>query len=230
MENLSIVAAEKALHKRNVAAIIIEPIQSEGGNSMFRQEYFQKLRNLADDYEALLIFDEVQTGFGASGKWWCHEHYAVQPDLMAFGKKSQVCGVAATNRLNNIPDHCFATSGRINSTWGGNIVDMVLAEIIIDIIEKENLVQRVDNVGAYFKDKLHEIEDQFVSVSNVRGLGTLLAFDLPHMDARDELMKKLREDMLILGCGEKSVRFRPALTFETEDVDHAIRMIRKALK
>ena len=230
-EEHSLAQAEHALKRGNVAAVIMEPIQGEGGNNMFRIEYFQALAKLADKYEALLIFDEVQTGVGASGKWWCHEYYGVVPDLMAFGKKLQVCGVVAyPKRLDMVKDHCFKRSGRINSTWGGNIVDMVRAEAIIHIIEKDGLVEHAQKVGSYLIGKLREIEAVSALLSNVRGLGTLVAFDLPTSDVRDRVIQKLQQKMTILGCGEKSIRFRPALTFTKADVDIAVEYVREGLK
>ena len=230
LEDHSISQAEHALKRGNVAAIIMEPIQGEGGNNMFRIEYFQAIKELADRYDALLIFDEVQTGMGASGKWWCHEYY-VTPDIMVFGKKSQVCGlVARPERLDLVKNHCFKQSGRINSTWGGNIVDMVRAEILIDIIDKDNLIDSTQKVGSYLVAKLREIEAVSAILSNVRGLGTLVAFDLPTGDIRDKVLKKLQQKMIILGCGEKSIRFRPALTFTKADVDIAVEYVRESLK
>jgi len=222
--------AERALKRGNVAAIIMEPIQGEGGNNMFRKEYFEIMRYLANKYHALLIFDEVQTGFGASGHWWCHEHFGVRPDLMAFGKKVQVCGVLASERIDDVPDNCFKQSGRINSTWGGNIIDIVRANIITEIIHKEDLVKRASLVGTHLIIKLREMEAVSAAISNSRGVGTLVAFDLPDTETRDKVVSRLQKDMVILGCGERSIRFRPALTFTKEDADIALEFVRKAVK
>ncbi len=223
-EQKSIESIKAACSKGNVAAIIVEPIQGEGGNNIFRKEFFSELRAVADNYNALLIYDEVQTGFGGSGKWWCHEHYDVKPDLMAFGKKSQVCGVVSTNRIDSVAKHCFRQSGRINSTWGGNIVDMVRCEITIDIIEKEGLLAQTTEVGEHLMSGLNEL-----GLQNVRGLGTLVAFDLQSTEKRDQMLTTLRKNMVILPCGSQSIRFRPALTFTKEDTDQAIDFIRKAV-
>ena len=230
-EEQSLEQAENALKTGTVAAIIMEPVQSEGGNNMFRQDYFKAIRALADQYNALLIFDEVQTGFGASGEWWCHQNYDVKPDLMAFGKKSQVCGIAGNpDRLDTVEDHCFKASGRINSTWGGSLVDMVRSQIIIDIIEKENLVEQAKTVGNHILVKLRELEAVSAYISNTRGIGTLIAFDLPDGTMRDSVLAKLQREMLILGCGERSIRFRPALTFSKEDADTALDILKKTLR
>ena len=109
----------------DIAAIIIEPIQGEGGDNFFRKEFFTQLREIADKNEILLIFDEVQTGFGLTGKFWASEYY-VKPDIIAFGKKAQVCGIMVSDRIDDVQEHCFRKSSRINSTWGANLTDMVM--------------------------------------------------------------------------------------------------------
>jgi len=113
----------------SIAAIIIEPIQGEGGDNHFDAELFKTLRTVADKYDSMLVFDEVQTGLGMTGKMWAYEHFGVVPDMMCFGKKTQVCGFCSTDRIDEVEDNVFSTSGRINSTWGGNIVDMVRSSI-----------------------------------------------------------------------------------------------------
>ncbi|HEX8280560.1 MAG TPA: aminotransferase class III-fold pyridoxal phosphate-dependent enzyme, partial [Chthoniobacterales bacterium] len=123
----------------DIAAIILEPIQGEGGDNHFRGEWLKKLRDICDQNEMLLIFDEVQTGLGTTGKMWCSQHFGVMPDLMAFGKKVQVCGVIAGPRLDEVKDNCFRLPSRLNSTWGGNFTDMVRSKHYLQIVEEENL-------------------------------------------------------------------------------------------
>ncbi len=224
IEHRSIQDAEKALEKGNVAAIILEPIQGEGGDNHFRIEYFKKLRELADQYEAMLILDEVQTGVGMTGRMWCYEHFDIVPDILCFGKKSQVCGFAATNRIDDIEDNVFNVSGRINSTWGGNFIDMIRATHIFQIIKEQNLVANAGEVGTYFLEQLREL-----GLENARGRGLMLAFDLKSEQIRDEVMTRLSENMLALKCGSRSIRFRPHLTFSKEDVDTAISYIKKSI-
>src|SRR4051812_16402978 len=125
----------------DIAAIIIEPIQGEGGDNHFRAEWLKKLREICDKNEMLLIFDEVQTGGGTTGKAWCCEHFGVVPDLAAFGKKIQVCGVMAGPRLDEVKDNAFRLPSRLNSTWGGNFTDMVRSKHFLRIIEEENLFE-----------------------------------------------------------------------------------------
>src|SRR6266404_2069451 len=107
-------------NKIDICAIIIEPIQGEGGDNHFRGEWLKKLREICNENDVLLIFDEVQCGMGATGRNWCCEHFDVVPDLLAFGKKAQVCGVMAGPRLDEVKDNAFRLPSRLNSTWGAN--------------------------------------------------------------------------------------------------------------
>ena len=227
-EKLSLQEAELALEKGNVAAIILEPIQGEGGDNHFRKEYFQELRKLANKHDALLIFDEVQTGLGLTGKMWAYEHFGVIPDILVFGKKTQVCGIAVTDRVNKVSNNVFKTSGRINSTWGGNIVDMVRAKHIINIIKDENLIENAHIIGLEFLSMIERLP--FQEITNRRGKGLMLAFDLPSKERRDEVCNKLSENMMVLKCGEQSIRFRPHLTFSLEDVESVKTFLIDALK
>lgn len=216
-----------ALERGKVAAIIIEPIQGEGGDNHFRKEFFDKLRELADQHQALLIFDEVQTGVGMTGKMWCYEHFGVIPDLLCFGKKTQVCGFCATSRIDTVKNNVFNTSSRINSTWGGNIVDMVRCTTVLNAIDELKLVDNAREVGDYFLSQLKTLESD--QITNVRGKGLMLAFDLPSTEARDKFMERLSENMLALKSGSRAIRFRPALTFSKSNVDAAIAFLEKAI-
>jgi len=209
----------------DVAAIVVEPIQGEGGDRHFDPQVFHELRSLADTYESMLIFDEVQTGLGATGRMWAYEHFGVIPDMMCFGKKTQVCGFCATERIDEVKENVFSTSGRINSTWGGNIVDMVRFQYIIDTIKKENLVVNAAQVGTHFMNALSDRKE----LKNVRGQGLMIAFDLDTTPKRDRLKDVLQKKMLVLTCGTKSIRLRPALTFSKEDADIACSFIDDAI-
>lgn len=230
LECVAIAEIEEVAAKRPVAAIIIEPIQGEGGDNHFRQQFIHKLRQTADKIDALLIFDEVQTGFGLTGKWWCWQNYAVKPDIMCFGKKTQVCGIAATNKIDSFEDNVFQKSGRINSTWGGNIVDMARCEVFIDIIKDEKLVENADRVGRQFLGSLQSLYLKYPKkVFNPRGKGLMLAFDLESSEERDRIYNKLMENMLVLKCGKNGIRFRPHLTFTEDDVEQAKLFIENSL-
>lgn len=219
MDNLNI------LNWKKIAAIIVEPIQGEGGDNQFRPSFFRMLREFADKNDSLLIFDEVQTGLGMTGKMWCYEHYNVVPDIMCFGKKTQVCGFCSTERIEEAPKNVFERSSRINSTWGGNNFDMARSTLIIKAIKDENLVENASRVGK----KLLEEVSNLKKISNVRGLGLMVAFDMKDKETRDKVHSKLCENMLALKCGDKSIRLRPHLDFPESEVSKAVEFIEEAL-
>lgn len=208
--------------QNKIAAIIIEPIQGEGGDNHFRPSFFQGLRNICNDTDTMLILDEVQTGLGMTGKMWAYEHFGIVPDLISFGKKVQVCGCLSTHRIDEEKDNVFRTQSRINSTWGGNIVDMVRSTVILKTIEEEKLVENAENVGNYLLSCLS-------SLKNVRGRGLMVAFDLDSTQERDEVLNRLRQEMFVLPCGGKGIRFRPHLTFTTQEADVVKDMVMKAI-
>jgi L-lysine 6-transaminase len=218
------------IEQRNIdiCAIIIEPIQGEGGDNHFRGEWLQTLRKICDENDILLIFDEVQCGMGATGRNWCCEHFNVVPDLMAFGKKAQVCGVMAGPRIDEVKDNAFRLSSRLNSTWGGNFTDMVRSTHFLRIIEEEHLVENAGKVGAYFLDRLRDLGQEDPRISAARGRGLFLAFDLPDGKTREEFWKGLFDlGVLTLRSGENSIRFRPPLDITAEVIDEAMASIRK---
>ena len=215
----------------DVACLILEPIQGEGGDNHFRDEYLNKLKQLSNDNDFLLIFDEVQTGIGITGKMWAHEHQGVLPDVMSFEKKTQCCGIFAGKKLDEIDDHVFRESSRINSTFGGNLVDMVRFTIYLEIMENENLLKMASENGSYLLSSLESLQDSKDElISNVRGRGLFCAFDLPSGAFRDKLISKVEEEgALILGCGHNSIRFRPHLNISKGEIDSAMSMINRAL-
>ncbi|NBW70541.1 MAG: L-lysine 6-transaminase [Bacteroidetes bacterium] len=229
-EDLALEQAKRyfEMHKDDIACILIEPIQAEGGDRHFRQEFHQELRNLADQYEALLIYDEVQTGVGLTGKFWAHEHF-VQPDIIAFGKKAQVCGILAGRRLDEVETNCFKVSSRINSTWGGNLVDMVRFQRILEVIEQDKLVENAAHLGTHLLTGLETLCNKHTHFSNPRGKGLMCAIDLPNAHARNAVVTEcMNQGLMILGCGDKTIRFRPALTVSKTEIDQALTILSSA--
>ncbi len=215
----------------DIAAVIIEPIQAEGGDNHFRAEFLGALKPLAHENDALLIFDEVQSGVGLTGRFWAHQHFGVEPDLLAFGKKMQVCGMIAGGRIDEEPENVFRMSSRINSTWGGSLVDMVRSQRYLEIIEEESLVENAATVGAHLLTALQALQaDRPDLVSNARGRGLMCAIDFPNRTIRHQVADKAYElGMVILPCGQRSLRFRPPLDITTAEVDEALDILRRAI-
>jgi len=214
----------------NIAALVIEPIQGEGGDQHFRPEFFKKIRTICDENEIMLVFDEVQAGLGLTGKMWAYQHYGITPDIVAFGKKTQVCGIMVSNRVDEVENNVFEESSRLNSTWGGNLVDMVRCQKYLEIIEEENLVQNAKEVGEYMQNALHDLEEKHKCISNVRGEGLMIAFDLVSTEKRDQVFKSTYDNgLLVLKSGERSIRFRPPLNLSKEEVDEGMAILDKAI-
>jgi L-lysine 6-transaminase len=212
-------------HPHDIAAFIAEPIQGEGGDNHIRPEFFRRMAQLVHDHDALLIFDEVQTGMGTTGTAWAYQQLGVQPDVVAFSKKAQLGGVMAGGRVDEVADNVFAVSGRINSTWGGGLVDMVRSRRILEIIESDGLIEAAVGKGDHFLGGLQAIAAAHPDeVTNPRGRGLFLAVDLPSRSIRDRVVEQLREreHVIVLPCGERSVRFRPALSVSHDEIDEAV--------
>ena len=225
-----ITALEK--YPNDIAALIIEPIQGEGGDNHFRVEFFKELKKISLEYDFLLIYDEVQTGIGITGKIWAHEHFkGCEPDIISFGKKTQVCGILAGNRIDEVEDNVFKKSSRINSTFGGNLTDMIRFKIILETIKDFNLLKNAQSNGNYLLKKITEFEEEFPAfITNCRGLGLFCAFDLPSGVERDCLVGEMyKNHLMILGCGVRSIRFRPHLTVTKSEIDFAIEVIKKSI-
>ncbi len=218
-------------HGDDIACLIVEPIQGEGGDNHFRPEFLAELRRMADTHGFLLVFDEVQTGFGLTGEWWAWQSLGVEPDIFSFGKKVQVCGIAASARLDEVEDNVFAVSSRINSTWGGNLVDMVRSTRYMEIIRDENLLQNVREQGRRLLDGLHDLAGAHPgAVTNVRGRGLMCAFDLADGETRGKVLTAAREEgVFALPCGDRSIRFRPFLDVTAEDIAEGLSALDRAV-
>ena len=235
-----------AANPDNIASIILEPIQGEGGDNHFRCVFMQALREIANENDIMLIYDEVQTGIGITGKMWAHQHFSsgscesecdcgdglsAKPDIISFGKKTQVCGIAASTRVDEVEGNVFQESSRINSTWGGSLVDMVRLTIYLELIERDNLVDQAAKNGLYLLNSMEELQNEYPGlISNARGKGLYCAFDLPSSDKRDKLSELLMDEgSILLGSGNHSIRFRPHLNVTTEDIDFGMDCFKRAL-
>jgi len=216
----------------DIAAILIEPIQGEGGDNHFRPEFLQALERLARENACFFIVDEVQTGVGLTGKMWAHEHYGITPDAMSFGKKTQVCGCLVGPRVDEEPQNVFKVPSRINSTWGGGLTDMVRFGRYLEVIHEERLVDNARVVGDHLLAGLREVQRELGGLlSNARGRGLMIAFDLPTQDQRNKAKDAIwRNGLLVLPCGERSLRFRPPLNLTAAEADTGLDLVRRSLK
>ncbi|GAB5894423.1 L-lysine 6-transaminase [Mycolicibacterium mageritense] len=230
-ESLRQARAAFEANPHDIACFIAEPIQGEGGDRHIRAEFFAAMRELCDEFDALLIFDEVQTGCGITGTPWAYQQLGVTPDVVSFGKKTQVCGVMAGRRVDEVADNVFTVSSRINSTWGGNLVDMVRSRRILEVIEVDDLFANAATAGAYLLDQLRTLTTEFPGlVLDPRGRGLMCAFSLPSAAQRDDVVRRLWDRRVImLPSGADSVRFRPALTVSRTEIDEAVEIVREVL-
>ncbi|KAA0251896.1 MAG: L-lysine 6-transaminase [Acidobacteria bacterium] len=234
LEELALSQIKQALvdNRDDVACLIIEPIQGEGGDNHFRPEFFARLRQVCDESDVLFLLDEVQTGLGLTGHMWGFQALGVTPDMFSFGKKTQVCGFASNGRLLEEPENVFTVSSRINSTWGGNLVDMVRCRKYLEIIEEEKLVENAATVGEHLLGKLSELAEEFPGkVTNIRGRGLFVAFDLPDGPTRGKVLSTWLQKHAVMGLasGERAIRLRPPLTLTKEEATVGVRRLRAAL-
>lgn len=227
-ERLSLEAAERhfAESKGEIACVLVEPIQGEGGDRHMRAEWLRALEDLAHRNDALFVVDEVQTGCGMTGHNWCYQRLGLKPDIVAFAKKIQLGGIMAGRRLLEEPENVFTVPGRISSTWGGGLFDMVRSTLILETIERENLVSNAREMGERLLSGLRD-NTEGTMVSSVRGAGLMVAFDLPDRATRDAVWADLeeREHLLVLRCGTKSIRMRPPLNVTPEEVTKAAQSV-----
>ncbi len=215
----------------DIACFIAEPIQAEGGDRHLSAAFLQGMQALCHEFDALFVLDEVQTGVGLTGTPWAHEQLGLEPDLVAYGKKTHVCGMMGGRRLDEIEDHVWNVPSRINSTFGGSLVDMVRARIVVETIERDGLVDNAKKLGAHLQDRLVDLAERHDAVSNARGRGLMCAVDLPSGARRNAVANHMLgvERVILLGCGPQSLRFRPTLTTTQDELDRAVDALERAV-
>jgi L-lysine 6-transaminase len=222
-ERRAVAEAEAAFetYEHDIACFIAEPIQCEGGDRHLRSEFLLAMQEMCHRHGALFVLDEVQTGAGATGTPWCYQQLGLAPDIVAFGKKVQLGGIMAGRRVLEVDENVFRTPGRISSTWGGNLTDMVRSRRLLQLIERDGAIENARIVGRHLLDRLQDLAESHPGVvSNARGRGFIAAVDLATRQLRDTALVTLRdsEHVLALSCGERSLRFRPALSMSAEEV------------
>ncbi len=233
-EQTALAEAEAAFaaNPHDIACFVAEPIQAEGGDRHLRGEWLRAMQELCVRNDALFILDEVQTGVGVTGTPWCHTQLGLEPDVVAFGKKVQLGGIMAGRRVDEVSDNVFAVPSRINSTWGGNLVDMVRSTRLLEIIEETGAIKNAGVVGAHLLEQVEAIAARHPGlVSNPRGRGLLVALDVRTAGERDEIITTMRTDehVLVLACGERTIRFRPALSVSADEIDRGCEALGRVL-
>ncbi|WP_459805479.1 aminotransferase class III-fold pyridoxal phosphate-dependent enzyme [Herbidospora sp. RD11066] len=221
--------AEEAFRKypHDIACFIAEPIQCEGGDIHLDAEFLRGMQSLCHEHEALFVVDEVQTGVGVTGAAWAYQTMGLNPDVVAFAKKMQVGGVMAGRRVDLVPDNVFRVSGRISSTWGGALTDIVRATRILQIIERDGLIERAAVLGDKLLGALRELESEGL-LRGARGRGLLAAFDVADRDAVVTRLRE-RESLLVLPASEETVRLRPPLNVTPEEIEVGLSRLRRGL-
>jgi L-lysine 6-transaminase len=209
---------------KDIGAVILEPIQCTFGDIHISSEFLNKIRKITLKYNVPLIFDEVQTGFCSTGTVWYFQKLSWSPDIVIFGKKSQVCGIFVKNNFDQIFEKSQA--GRMCITFDGDLVDMVRCSHIIDTIQRDNLLTNVLERESQFREELSCIK----KIENIRSSGLLFAFDLPDTNSRDTFVKNLRNiGMICNPTSERSVRLRPSLCVSSRDISQASSLIKEAI-
>lgn len=223
-EALEAAAAAFEAHPHDIACFVAEPIQGEGGDRHLSARFLGAIQRLCRVHDALVVLDEIQTGVGLTGTTWCYEQLDLEPDLVAFGKKTHVCGAMGGRRVEEVEDHVFVTSDRLNSTFGGGLVDMVRATTVLEVIDRDGLVPRAAEMGAVLLDHLRGLEDRQAAVTAARGRGLMCAFDLPDTATRDRVLAHAFAEhrVMVSGCGPRTVRFRPPLVVSADELEEAV--------
>lgn len=225
------------LPPEGVAAFVVEPIQGEGGYIVPPADFHKRLKKLAEEHGILYLMDEVQTGFGRTGKFFASEHYGVEPDIMYLAK-SIASGIPMGATVAKA-DLDFPEPGLHSNTFGGNALASVACIATIEAIKNENVLENVNRQGAYMKKRLNELKEKYDAIGDVRGLGLMLAVDFvkdrkskdPYGKLRDSIEKKCYENgLLLLPTGKSAIRLIPPLIIDEKQIDMGIDAFEKAVK
>ena len=217
------VDALKAAFTDEVAAVMIEPIQGEGGINVATAEYMQAIRQLCDEYGALMILDEVQTGLGRTGKWFGYQHYDVQPDIITLAKA--LGGGVPIGAMMAAPDVAASlVPGKHASTFGGNPLVCAAGIAVIETIEEENLLENAIEMGQYTRDKIEALKQKHSIIDHVRGIGLMIGIQLNEPGA--DIVSQCLEKGLRINCTHDTVlRFMPSMTVTKDQIDQAIEIL-----
>lgn len=215
-------ALEKAFSEE-VAAVMVEPIQGEGGINLAKAEYLKAIRRLCDENGALLIFDEVTTGIGRTGKWFAYQHFDIEPDIVTMAK-ALGGGVAIGAMMATEQVAASLVPGKHATTFGGNALVCAAAVAVIEAIEEENLLENANQLGPYTMDKLRQLKQKHSIIDSVRGVGLMIGVQLNSPGA--EIVNKCLENGLRINCTQGTVlRFMPPMIATKSQIDKAIEIL-----
>ena len=227
---------QKYAPPEDVAAIVFEPIQGEGGYVVPPPEYFQKLKKIADKYGLLLIDDEVQSGIGRTGKWFAVEHWSIEPDIICCAKAlASGLPIGATIAKSKIMDW---TGGSHASTFGGNPLSCSAAAVVLEVIREEKLLDNANKQGAYVLKRLSEFGECNDIVGDVRGKGLMIGVELVEdkeskkpaaQKAAEVMTRSWKRGVAVVTCGVSTLRLSPPLTIQREMLDAALEIVEDAI-
>ena len=212
---------EEQILKHEITCVLVEPIQCSAGDIYHSQAFFKGLSRLCKEHGVPLVFDEIQIGFGGTGKLWYYEHLDVVPDIVIFGKKTQLSGIMVREEFGSI----FAPGKgvRLEVTWDGDATDMVRCKHIMKAYKEYNILENVNNQSEKLLSGLKDIK----MIENLRNSGLIIGFDLTNREIRDIMIEELYKHRLICNStGSKSIRLRPNLAITGEEVDAALEIFR----
>jgi acetylornithine/N-succinyldiaminopimelate aminotransferase len=222
------IAALESAFSDEVAAVMVEPIQGEGGINIADKEYLQAIRRLCDESGAVMILDEVQTGMGRTGKWFAYQHYDVEPDIMTMAK-ALGGGVAIGAMMAKEEIAASLVPGKHASTFGGNALVCAAGVAVIEAIEEENLLQNAAELGQYIKDKLEKLKQKHSIIESVRSVGLMVGIQLN--TSGTEIVNKCLEKGLRINCTQGTVlRFMPPMIATKDQIDQAVEILDTVLK
>jgi len=222
LEKLSDAITEKT------AAVLVEPVRGEGGVLVPSDDFLPGLREICDEKDVLLIFDEVQTGFGRTGKVFACEHWNVVPDIMCLAK-SVAGGIPMGATFARQDVMAAFQRGEHSSTFSGNPLVCAAASAAIDVLVEERLPERAATLGRYFKGKLEGLQEKYRIVREVRGLGLMLGMEM-RFDVYNILLGCMDQGVLVLDAGRNVVRFLPPLVIEKEQIDKVIEVLDEVME
>jgi L-lysine 6-transaminase len=202
---------------KNISSVIVEPIQCTAGDIYLDIAKLKKIQRLCNKNDICFIVDEIQTGFGVTGEMWYSSKIGLNPDIIIFGKKSQICGIMVNDKYSEAINSKYR---KLEVTFDGELIDAVRAEYILNAIEKNSLLENVKDKSKILRNELSELFE------NYRSVGHLIAFDFPNRQERDSFVSNAYlNKLLVNSTNDRSIRMRPNLAFSNNELDELLRII-----